>query len=966
MLRRLITAVAATMVAGVLAVPAAQADTGDIIAPQNVPHTAADGWQAGTCTTDTPQCSPVTPAQFYTKAAGHPLIGFTQYTIKLEEYEAGKTIPIGSAGTIRVDLPPGLTVNPEATVNGEGKPVRCTLAEFEEKKPADPFESPNCPATTQVGEEQLTLKVIAGPGKGSEVPPTPSVTKVPLYNLVPAAGEPALFGFKLGAPGAKKSVFLKTDIAWESDYHAGFTIELPTPNPGTLSWKSRLVNLGKSGDGTYITNPTTCTNPAQAPFQKNLSTFLRARPAAEVNPGFPTGATPFEAPLPPGIQVEDCAAVPFTPTLEVGAGTSEVDSPARPSVTVKLPFVTGGETISQSHVRSAKVTLPSGMGLNPAGANGLVACTDAQFAKGKRVENNSCPVASKIGTAEVDSPPLPDGSLKGDVYVGEQKSTDPSSGEEFRILVEAKSKQYGIVSRLVGNVVANPVTGQLTAVLDEQETGQFAGTLPKGLPQVPVESVRMRFDSGNAVLTSPPTCAASETTSVMEPWSTPASTKTPSSKFTLTSQPGGGTCSQTMAGRPFAPPYTAKTDSNTAGAKSPFRVHIGRPDGQQELKVVDVTLPKGLTGKLAGLQYCSESALASAAASSGAAVRAKPPCQDKSFLGGAETSAGTGGDPLKIPGNAYLAGPYKGAPISMAVITPAVAGPYDLGTVVVRVALFVDPATAQVNAVSDAIPDVYGGVKLDIRSIDVNVTRPGFMRNPTNCQAQATSGTIKGGGGDPADPAAFSSYPVSAPFQATGCNKLDFKPKLTTQLFGPTARAKNPRIKAVLTARNGDANLSRSALTLPHSLFLDQSHIRTVCTRKQLAAQACPKAAVYGHAKATSPLLDRALKGPVYLVSSDNPLPDLVADLRGQINIQLHGVISSKRGGIKTVFTPLPDVAVKQFVLNMEGGEKSLLVNSRNLCSGPQVSVMNLKAQNGKKVVDNRLPLNVKGCQKKK
>jgi hypothetical protein len=237
MLRRLITAVAATMVVGVLAVPVAQADTGDIIAPQNVPHTAADGWQAGTCTTDTPQCSPVTPAQFYTKAAGHPQIGFTQYTIKLEEYEAGKTIPIGSAGTIRVDLPPGLTVNPEATINGEGKPVRCTLAEFEEKKPADPFESPNCPATTQVGEEQLTLKVIAGPGKGTEVPPTPSVTKVPLYNLVPAAGEPALFGFKLGAPGAKKSVFLKTDIAWESDYHAGFTIELPTPNPGTLSWK---------------------------------------------------------------------------------------------------------------------------------------------------------------------------------------------------------------------------------------------------------------------------------------------------------------------------------------------------------------------------------------------------------------------------------------------------------------------------------------------------------------------------------------------------------------------------------------------------------------------------------------------------------------------------------------------------------------------------------------------------------
>jgi hypothetical protein len=961
MVRRLLIAVSVVM--GLVAVPAAQADTGDIIAPQNVPHTAADGWQAITCVTDTPECSPQSPStQFSVQAGGHPPIAFTQYTIKQEEFELGKTVPIGSAGTIRVDLPPGLIVNPQAS------PVQCTLAQFEEKKPGDPSEGPNCPAASQVGEELLTVKLISpGPGKGTPIPPTPGATRVPLYNLVPAEGEPALFGFKIGAPPGKKPVFLKTDVAWESDYHSGFTIALPTPNPGTLSWKSRLVNFGNlpAGDGTYITNPTACINTNEAPFQKNLSSFLRARPAVEVNPGFPVGATPFEAPLPPGIQVGNCAAVPFDPTLEVAAGATEVDSPARPEVTVKVPFVTGGANISQSHVRSARVSFPQGMGLNPSGAVGLEACTDAQFAKGLRVENNSCPAGSKIGTAEVDTPPLPDGSLKGDVYVGEQKSSDPSSGEEFRILVEAKSKRYGIVSRLVGNVVANPTTGQLTAVLNEQETGQFAGPLPQGLPQVPVESVRMKFDSGKAVLSSPPTCSAAETTSVMEPWSTPASTKNPSSSFTLTSVPGGGTCPKTMAERPFSPGYSAATDSTKAAAKSPFRVKITRPDGQQELKVVDVTLPKGLTGKLAGLEYCSESALAGAATSSGASVLAKPACQDKSFLGTAQTSAGTGGEPLKIGGNAYLAGPYKGAPLSLAVITPAVAGPYDLGTVVVRVALFVNPKTAQVNAVSDSIPDVFGGVKLDIRQVDVDVTRKGFMRNPTGCSKQATSGTLKGGGADPTNPAAFSSYAVSSPFQATGCKKLGFKPKLTTQLFGPTGRAKNPRITAVLKARNGDANLSRAALTLPHSLFLDQSHIRTVCTRVQLAAKDCPKASVYGHARATTPLLDKALRGPVYLVSSDNPLPDLLADLRGQVNIQLQGVISSKRGGIKTVFRQLPDVQVRKFVLKMSGGEKSLLVNSRNLCSGPQASVSNMKAQNGKKVVDNQLPLHVKGCAKK-
>ena len=302
----------------------------------------------------------------------------------------------------------------------------------------------------------------------------------------------------------------------------------------------------------------------------------------------------------------------------------------------------------------------------------------------------------------------------------------------------------------------------------------------------------------------------------------------------------------------------------------------------------------------------------------------------------------------------------------MAVITPAVAGPYDLGTVVVRVALNVNPETAQINAVSDAIPNVFGGVKLDIRSIDVNVDQPKFMLNPTNCAAQAISGTINGGGANPLNSASWSSYAVSAPYQATECNKLGFKPKLHTRLSGPTKRAKNPRIRAILEARKGDANVSRTALTLPHSLFLDQSHIKTVCTRPQLASQTCPSGAVYGHAEAITPLLSNKLKGPVYLVSSNHELPDLVADLRGQVNIQVHGVISTKHGGLKTVFNPLPDVPVKKFILNMSGRAKSLLVNSTNTCAGKQLAVLNMKGQNGKQVKDNKYALNMSSCGGKK
>jgi hypothetical protein len=298
----------------------------------------------------------------------------------------------------------------------------------------------------------------------------------------------------------------------------------------------------------------------------------------------------------------------------------------------------------------------------------------------------------------------------------------------------------------------------------------------------------------------------------------------------------------------------------------------------------------------------------------------------------------------------------------MAVITPSVSGPFDLGTVVVRVALFVDPETAQVNAASDLIPDVYGGVKLDIRSIDVNVDRSQFMLNPTNCAAAAVAGTINGGGADPSNPAAFSTFPFSVPFQASQCGKLNFKPKLFTRLFGPTKRGKNPRIRAIMEGREGNANLSRVALTLPHALFLDQSHIRTVCTRPRLASQSCPKAAIYGHAEAKTPLLSNKLKGPVYLVSSNHELPDLVADLRGQVRILARGVISTKHGGLKTVFNNLPDVPVKKFILRMEGGKKSLLVNSENLCEKKRSSVLNIKGQNGKKVKDNKHPLKVNAC----
>jgi hypothetical protein len=931
MAKRFLIAVAIMTLGAVFVAPSAHADF------------EITRWEALTCKTDgtapglgnwaangSPCLKSETERQ-YTQAAGHPPKGITAFLMQ----QLPSKVPDGFIKDIRVELPRGLAVNPEAVPT-------CTEKQLSEVIATTPIVLTKCATeapTSQVGTDYLTTLA---------PPPAPPGTEVtvpsPVYNIVSRPGVPSMTGFNASG----EPTYLVGDLD-PVDQHVSFNITgLKSPlagGPPVIG--SRLVFEGQAGDG-YLTLPTSCEGPQVTDLE------VRSHPY----PAPPTGAELVrraEAATPTG--ATGCNLVPFKPTISVSPdGPKATDSPEPVTVDLGIPYEKGkpGGLIN-SYLKTAKVTLPVGAGINPASA-ALTPCSDSQFHRGTNLAVE-CPSGSQIGTVKVETPALPAGSIGGAVYLAEPLKNGPgasSTGEQFRIFIHASGPERGVNVRLVGKIFPNPATGQLTAVVEEN-------------PEAPFSSFQIHLNGGSkGTLTSPPTCGPNTTTTDLTPWSGNPDQNTPSSSFTLTSYPGGGNCPKTLAERPFAPSYTAKTDSPKAGAYSPFKVHIGRPDGQQELKIIDVTLPKGLTGKLAGIPYCSEAAIAAAEASSGKAQQANSSCSAESMIGTTSTEAGSGSAPFKIAGKAFLAGPYKGAPLSMVVITPGVAGPYDIGTVVVRVALNVNPQTAQINAVSDPIPDVFGGVKLDVRSIDVDVNRGKFMLNPTNCAAQATSGVLNGGGSDPANPAAFSSYGVSAPFQASECSKLAFKPKLFTRLSGPTKRAKNPKIRAILEARNGDANVSRTALTLPHSLFLDQSHIKTVCTRVQLAAKACPAAAIYGHAEAKSPLLDKKLKGPVYLVSSDDPLPNLVADLRGQVNIQLRGVISSKRGGLKTVFPTVPDVPVKKFILNMQGGKKSLLVNSTNTCQKKQTAVLNIKGQNGKKVKKNRYRLNISSCNKNK
>jgi hypothetical protein len=949
---RLTVLVAIFALAFALGGSAARASTDDIIAPSDPNDPKVDsGWQAGTCTADPAppaQCSVATPPLFFDTAAGHPQKGFTQFIVK-HTTELLLEKPIGELKTVRVDLPVGLSVNPGAL-------EQCPLEDFE----ADPL---LC-AGSEVGASKVTAAPLGVP---VEAPP------VTVYNLVPKAGEPALFGFEL----VGNDVYLEADVAWDGDYHEGFTIHVPpAPDLGGvleqgLILKNRLVFEGRAGDGTFITTPSTCLGPAVPPLQSVYSTWLLASSIAEEeSPGyeFPADANPpLESRIPPGTSPKECDSIPFEPSIDADPNTPLTDSPSGAAVDVKLPHQTesGGTEQETSHLRTASVTLPAGMGVNPSAANGLQACTDEQFGKGTR-NPVACPVASKVGTVSVTTAPLPEGPLTGNVYIGRQLSRDPASGQAYRIFVEAASSRYGISARLIGNVSADPQTGQLTTTFAEN-------------PQVPFDSFRLQFDSGaRAPLTSPPICGPHTATSQMTPWSTAVGTvppgqeggpsakppATPTDPFGLSAAPGGGPCAKTMAERPFGPSFAARTTSHKAAGHTHVAVDVARSDGNQELKGVDVNLPPGLTAKLAGVRYCPEATIAAAAANSGVAEAANASCPGSSLVGSASVAAGTGPNPIHLQGKAFLAGAYRGAPLSLAVITPATAGPYDFGAVVVRVALFVHPETARVRAVSDPIPHVFGGALLDIRSVSLDVDRPKFALNGTSCSKLAFGGALRGGGANPLDPAAFSALPISVPHKLGGCEGLGFRPKLFMRIFGGTRRAKSPKLRAVLIAREGDANIGRAAVKLPKPLILEQSSLANVCTRVQFAANDCPKDSIYGHATAITPLLDGPLKGPVYLRSSDNLLPDMVASLRGQVDIALAGRIDSVKGRLRTTFDVVPDVPVSKFVLTVRGGKKrGLLVNSSSLCARKYKVIARFRGHNGKKA--NQRPKLRTPCKKK-
>lgn len=602
--------------------------------------------------------------------------------------------------------------------------------------------------------------------------------------------------------------------------------------------------------------------------------------------------------------------------------------------------------IARPSIRTARVALPEGLTLNASLGNGLSVCSEEEFARESidTPPGAGCPNASKIGVVEVEGMMGQSEDVTGSMFVA--RPYDNRFGTLLAVYMVASAPRRGMFLKATGKVELDPLGGRPTITFED-------------LPKLLYTHFSLRFREGQRpALVSPARCGTYSMQMDLRAWGRPAVLLQDSDSFAIDAGERGGPC--VLGPPPFQPATHAGSLNPQAGAFSPFHLYLTRADADQEITSYSAQLPPGVLGKIAGIPFCPDAAIEAAKAKTGTAELRSASCPAASSIGRTLSGYGVGAILAYAPGQLYLAGPYRGKPLSVVAINSALVGPFDLGTIVVRSAIDVDPRTARVTIdsfASDPIPHIRHGVPLHLRDVRVYVDRAGVMLNPTSCDRFSIVSTLTGSTAPFTDPkSALASAAV--PYQAFGCSSLGFAPRLDLRLRGGTRRGSYPTLEAVVRPRPGDANIARAAVTLPPSLFLAQNHIRDVCSRAQELAGACPAAAIVGGVRAETPLLDEPLEGPVYLRSSDNRLPDLVATLRGRgIRILLEGRIDTFRGGIRATFAGLPDAPVTEFAMTIFGGRKrGILVNAANLCAERQLGLARLIAQhNGTKARRPRL-----------
>ncbi len=871
------------------------------------------------------------------QAGSHPFAFSFNFGVTTTVKEGIET-PEEDVRDVLSQLPPGFIANPTAV-------PRCSAADF-----ARGTGEAECPAASSLGVFDLVF------GFGE-----PSLFKVPVFNLEPPPGAVVRLGFKpLGVP-----VTIDGGLRPTPPYNAyANSIGI---SQAAYFYSGRLTLWGNPAAPVHDEERGVCAssnakdscpaNLSQTPFLVlprscggPLEMKIRARSWPSPDNWLDYAIQTHDDSIPPQpLGTTGCgklglpASITAKPTSKAASSPTGLDF----SLDVTDPGLTNPDGIANSDIRKAVVTLPEGFTTNPAVADGLSVCSEAQLAAETvgSAPGDGCPNAAKIGTVEVESPLIQE-SVDGSLFIA--KPYENPFHSLLAMYMVIKNPQLGIIVKQPLKVETDPITGRITTTADD-------------IPQLPFSHFRLHFREGTrSPLATPPACGTHAVEAVLTPWSGGAPVTT-TSAFEIVSGPDGGPCP--TGGVPsFRPGLQAGTLNNAAGRFSPFNVRLFRSDAEQEITHFSIKLPPGLVGKLAGIPYCPDAAIAAAKARTGpqggAEEEANPSCPAASQIGRTLVGSGVGPSLAYAPGKVYLAGPYHGSPLSLAAITAARVGPFDLGTVVVREAFEINPETAEVfidATGSDPIPHIIQGIPVHLRDIRVYTDRPEFVLNPTDCDRTSTASTVLGSGLDFGSEADDVPVTVSTPFQAADCAALPFDPRLKLQLLGGTKRGAYPKFRATLRMNGiGEAAISHAQVTLPHSQFLENAHIKTICTRAQFRegegnGERCPAASIYGFARATTPILDQPLEGPVFLRSSEHPLPDLVASLRnGQIDIHLVGRIDSVKGQIRNTFDLVPDAPVSSFTLEMQGGGKGLLVNSTNLCRGKHRALVDFDAHNGK------------------
>jgi hypothetical protein len=889
----------------------------------------------------------------------------TSFTTNWSELHNKVPLPAASPHDIGVDLPPGLTGNALAVSTGDPNHPRCSIDEVRREV---------CPQQDAVG-------IATARSQGSNV-----FTQL-VYSVTPYPNEPAAFAFTIARGIA--TARLDTSVVLNSNGEYAVHVTVPDvneseallassvtlwgapafhnrPGPDTSTERAQageegareceLKQLCKTFGGAaaqaalekpFMRNPTSCVGLPPVELAMDSWQAPGAFLAAEPSP-FPTGSecTLISPSFKPALEVAPDSSTEIAPhTFQAGA-------PSGYGVKLEVPQNESAQSLATPDLANSTVTLPVGTVASPSAANGLEACSDAQFDPSS-VEEAHCPLASEVGKVKVKTPLLKE-ELTGQLFLGEPLCPQPhpvpgapcgpsesADGKMLRLFLQAQlqesSQQPGAPTdvriKLVGSTHVNQQTGQLTTVFEEN-------------PQQPFEKLTLHIDGGaNAPLANPSACGTATTTSRLVPWSsTPEApfTAEPSSSFQV-----GGCVSR------FAPSFAAgMTESVQAGAYGTFSTIISRGDSDQQLGGVTVTTPPGLLGSVAQIPLCAEPQAAEGA------------CGPESEIGTVTTAAGPGPEPFWITGGrVYLTGPYKGAPFGLSIVVPTVAGPFNLGEEHLRAAIRVDPNTGALTVVSDPLPTIKDGVPFQVKAIEVNIDRRHFTFNATNCNGMSVGAAIVSTQGAVATP--------SYPYQATGCAGLPFHPELTAEAGGQGSKANGTSFTVKVKSSAGQANIGKTFLQLPGALPSRLSTIQKACVAATFEANpaSCPEGSVIGTAIAHTPLLRVPLEGPAYLVSHGNAaFPDVEFVLQGEnVTLILDGKTDIKNGITYSRFETVPDAPVETFETVLPAGPHSALTANVpesehfSLCDTQLVMPTEITGQNGA-VIKQTTHIAVTGC----